>query len=61
MLNGIYLNLKNDRADLIYYDGKIFHLHPDLTYDHFDVKVELDLELQNIEMTFINLEYLGDL
>jgi hypothetical protein len=61
MKKGVYVNLKLDRADLVYHDGKKLHLHQDLTYDDFDVRVDLDLELQNLEMTFINLEYLGDL
>jgi hypothetical protein len=61
MLNGIYLNLKDDRGDLLYFDGNTFHFNDNLTYDDFDVNIELDLELQKLEMTFINLEYLGDL
>ncbi len=48
MKKGVYVNLKLDRADLVYYDGKKMHLHQDLTYDDFDVRVDLDLELQNL-------------
>lgn len=61
MKDGIYLNLKNDKANLaIVSDGK-FEDGGAVGVLDYDMKVNLDLETMTMLMTFTNLEYLGEL
>jgi hypothetical protein len=61
MKDGIYLNLKNDKANLaIVTDGK-FEDGGAVGVIDYDMKCNLDLETMTMLMTFSNLEYLGEL
>jgi hypothetical protein len=61
MKDGIYLNLKNDKANLtLVTDGK-FEDGGVVGVLDYDMKVDLDLETKTMFMVFTNLEYLGEL
>jgi len=61
MKDGVYMNLKDDRANLtVVIDGK-FEDGGVVGVLDYDMKIDLSLETKIMLMTFTNLKYLGEL
>ena len=61
MKEGVYLNLKNDRGDICYFNGENLEMLKTTSLIEFDVDIDFVLEDNAIVATFSNLEYLGKL
>jgi hypothetical protein len=60
MKKGVYLNLKDDNADLVYYNGKSMEAGR-AGYLNFNIRFALDLNKKLISLKFSQLVYLGKL
>lgn len=61
MKKGVYINYKNDNANLCYFNGEKLEMLEDLSLENFDVDFEFDFEENILHATFSQLEYLGGL
>jgi hypothetical protein len=59
MKKGVYLNLRDDNVELIYYNGDNIEMRDSLSLYSFDLDFEIKDDLQTFELTFRQLEYLG--
>jgi hypothetical protein len=60
MKKGVYLNLKDDNADLVYYNGKSMEAGR-AGYYKFNIRLAVNLEKNLISLKFSQLVYLGKL
>ena len=61
MKKGVYVNYKNNNADLCYFNAEKLEMLEDLYLENFDVDFEFDFEENVLHVTFFQLEYLGNL
>lgn len=61
MKKGVYINIKDDRGDLCYYNGDELEILEDLSLGEFDVDFDFDFVNNILTANFSKLEYLGDL
>lgn len=61
MKEGVYLNLKNDRGDICYFNGERLEMLETTSLIEFDVDIDFVFNDNAIVATFSNLEYLGKL
>ena len=61
MKQGVYINLKNDRGDLCYFNGEKLEMLEELSLLEFEVDIDYNLNDNAITANFSKLEYLGKL